>query len=351
MRYRRLGGTGLLLSEISLGTWATVGQALDDAGSLALLDEAYQLGVNFIDNAETYGDGAAEAATGRVLARLRWPRETIVLSGKVFWGTHDGRPNTNGLGRKHIVEGCHATLRRLGVEHLDLFLCHRPDPDTPLAETVAAMSDLVRQGKILYWGTSEWQAATHEQAHALAVELGGYRPVVEQPQYNLLVRARVEREYAHLPVGLTTWSPLAYGLLSGGYDAGVQPTSRLGRAGYGWLRSSALGADEPATLARVRRYTALARELGVEPAALAIAWVLRNPAVTSAICGASSPAQLRANVAALDLGDILDDELCARIDDALRTPEPAAGGDAGPRRAGVGPAAVGGTRSDGVPCD
>lgn len=320
MRYRRLGGTGLRLSAAGLGTWATVGERLDDDASLVLLDEAYGLGVNYFDTAETYADGGAEEALGRVLGRLGWPRETYVLSAKVFWGVHGGRPNTWGLSRKHVHEGCHATLRRLGVEHLDLFLCHRPDPDTPLAETVQAMSDLVRRGTVLYWGTSEWEPALVEQAHRLASELGAVPPAVEQLQYNLLHRQRVERDFAELPerigLGITTWSPLAYGLLAGRYDGGVRG-GRLAAESYGWLRDSVLGADERATLDRCRRFTALAADLGVPPAALALAWVLRNPVVTSAICGASSPAQLQESVRALDLADQLDDDVLRRLDAAF----------------------------------
>lgn len=323
MTYRRMGATGLKLSAISLGTWSTVGERLDDEASLVLLDEAREIGVNFVDGAETYADGASEEATGRVLAKLDWPRETYVLSAKVYWGVHGGRPNTYGLSRKHVQESCHASLRRLGVEHLDLYLCHRADPDTPLAETVLAMTDLVRRGTVLYWGTSEWDPAQVAEAQRLAAELGGVAPVVEQLQYNLLHRHRVERDFAPLAertgLGLTTWSPLAYGLLTGRYDTGIGP-GRLSEAGYRWLRRDALGPDERSTLDTVRRVNGVARDLGVPPAALALAWVLRNPLVSSAICGASDPAQLRESTRALDLAGQLDDGVCRRLDEALAGP-------------------------------
>lgn len=331
MQYRRLGGSGLQISALSLGSWGTIGERLDLAQSITLMDEAYQLGVNFFDSAETYADGNAEAMIGAALEKLGWPRETYLVSGKVFWGIHGKRPNAWGLSRKHIVEGCHAALRRLRVDHLDLYLCHRSDPATPLSEIVAAMSDLVRQGKVLYWGTSEWPAELVEQAHRLATERGEVPPVVEQLQYNLLERRRVEQEFAGLPqrlgLGITTWSPLAYGLLAGRYDEGFPPDARLSDPAYAWLRQSVFGDDEAGVLARVRSVNELARELGTQPATLALAWVLRNPDVSTAICGASRPSQLPAQMAALDLVDHLDDDLLTRIDDLLLA------GGPGPRSA------------------
>jgi voltage-dependent potassium channel beta subunit len=320
MKYRRMGRTGLRLSAVGLGTWATIGERLDDDASLVLLDEAHGIGINYFDTAETYADGGAEQALGRALTRLGWPRETYVLSAKVYWGVHGGQPNTWGLSRKHVHEGCHASLRRLGVEHLDLFLCHRADPNTPLEETVLAMSDLVRRGTVLYWGTSEWEPAQVERAHRIASELGAVPPSVEQLQYNLLHRTRVERDFAEpaarLGLGITTWSPLAYGLLTGRYDDGISG-GRLAEDSYRWLRTEVFGADkagEEATLRRCRRFTAVARDLDVAPAALALAWVLRDPVVTSAICGASSPTQLQESVRALDLADQLDKHVLDRLD-------------------------------------
>jgi voltage-dependent potassium channel beta subunit len=318
MRYRRLGSSGLQVSALSLGTWATVGERLDDSDSVRLLDEAYQMGVNLFDTAETYADGATEEATGRALAKLAWPRETYLVSGKVFWGVHGRRPNTWGLSRKHVREGCHATLRRLGVDYLDIFLCHRPDPHTPLAETVRAMSDLVQEGKVLYWGTSEWPATAVERAHELATAMGWHPPVVEQLQYNLLERRRVEHEFAELParigLAITVWSPLAYGLLAGRYDGGFPPGARLSDPAYGWLRENVFGDDQQGVLDRVRAVNRLAVELGVQPGQLALAWVLRNPLVSTAVTGASSPEQLRANAAALALDGLVADEVCRKLD-------------------------------------
>ncbi|MFE6054268.1 aldo/keto reductase [Kitasatospora sp. NPDC056446] len=315
MRYRRLGATGLEISAVGLGSWATIGERLDDDAAARLVARAYDLGVTYFDTAETYADGRSEEALGRVLHRLGLPRETLVLSGKVFYGTHRRRPGSWGLSRKHVVEGCHATLRRLGVDHLDVLLCHRFDPDVPLAETVRAMSDLVARGDVLYWGTSEWKPAQVAEARDLAERHGWAPPRVEQLLYNVLERDRLEGEFApvaeRLGIGLTTWSPLGYGLLSGRYDQGVPADGRLADPAYGWLRDHALG---PGVLERAAAFTRLAQESGLTPSRLAIAWVLRNPAVASAICGASRPDHLDDNTGAVDALDLLDDGLSARID-------------------------------------
>jgi voltage-dependent potassium channel beta subunit len=318
MEYRALGRTGLKVSAISMGCWATIGEVLDDEQTTRLLECAYEVGINFFDSAETYSNGAAEAALGRSIRRLAWPRETFLLSGKVFWGVHGKRPNTWGLSRKHVIEGCHASLRRLGVDYLDIYLCHRHDPDTPLAETVRAMSDLVSQGKVLYWGTSEWPADLVLSATEIAGELGLVPPQIEQLQYNLLVRERVEGEFAALHrkigLGITTWSPLAYGLLAGRYDHGIPASARLARTGYGWLRESVLGADEASVLGRVRSFSALARDIGSTPSRVALAWVLRNATVSSAITGASGVEQLRDSVRALETIELLDSNVLSRVD-------------------------------------
>jgi voltage-dependent potassium channel beta subunit len=331
MEYRALGRTGLKISAISLGSWATVGEVLDDTQTARLLGAAYELGINFFDNAETYANGEGERAMGRALRRLAWPRETFLLSGKVFWGVHGKRPNTWGLSRKHVMEGCHACLRRLGVDYLDIYLCHRHDPDIPLTETIRAMSDLVSQGKILYWGTSEWPADLALRAWEIATAERLVPPQVEQLQYSLLVRDRVEREFVALPektgLAITTWSPLAYGLLAGRYDGGVPASARLAREGYGWLRESAFGADETSLLTRVRAFSALARELGSTPSRVALAWVLRNGMVSSAITGASCVEQLHDSVRALDAIALLDPGTLSRIDQVLR---PAGFGEDGP---------------------
>ncbi len=306
MLYRRLGQSGLQVSAISLGAWATIGERLDVRASARLLEAAYDLGVNFFDNAETYADGRGETVMGEALARLRWPRETFLVSSKVYWGAGSDRPTARGLSRKHVVEACEAALRRLRVDHLDLYLCHRPDPDTPIAETVCAMSDLIaHQGKVLYWGTSEWPAAAVAQAHRVARERGMVAPVCEQPQYNLLTRTRVEREYEQLceqlGLGLMVWSPLAYGLLSGRYNADLDAEGRLARDGYEWLRDGVLGVRAPQRLTAVRAFCSRARQHGLAPAQLAVAWVLGNRRVSTAITGASSVAQLRETAAAVEL--------------------------------------------------
>lgn len=328
MRYRKLDGTGLTLSVVGLGCWSTIGERLDDRQTAALLAMAYEAGVNFFDGAETYADGRSEEAMGRALRLLGWPRETFVVSGKVFYGVHGKRPNTWGLGRKHLVEGCDATLRRLGLEYLDLFLCHRADPDTPLLETVQTMSQLVDRGKVLYWGTSEWPAAQVAAAHDLARQHGLVPPAVEQLQYNMLHRDRVEQEFAEVrdrvTLGVTTWSPLLYGLFAGRYDGGFPTDGRLSDARYAWLRETALGEEPERMLERIRAVNALAPLRGLTPAQMAISWVIRNPAVTSAITGASSPSQLRDTLGALRDPDRLDDRTLAEID-ALLGPGPGSG--------------------------
>jgi voltage-dependent potassium channel beta subunit len=320
--YRRLGSSGLQLGVISLGAWATFGERLDEDRVVELMAVAYDAGVNFFDNAESYGNGAGEEVMGRALARLGWPRESFAVSSKVFFGTGGTRPNTRGLSRKHVVEACHAALRRLKVDHLDLYFCHRPDPDTPIAETVRAMSDLVTQGKVLYWGTSEWPAALIEEARAVADGYGGYPPVTEQPMYNLFHRVRVEREYAQLlreGMGATVWSPLASGLLTGKYNAGFPADARLSRPEHKWVLDRAVSNDLEKGLAFVRQVAALAAELGTNLARLAVAWCLTNPHVTTAIVGASSPEQLRDTLGALDVVRRLTPDVLARLQTILET--------------------------------
>jgi voltage-dependent potassium channel beta subunit len=306
MVYRRLGRSGLQVSAISLGAWATIGEALGRRETARLLDGAYELGINFFDNAETYGNGDAERAMGRAIAKLKWPRETFLLSSKVFWGTGSKAPTARGLNRKHIVEACNAALSRLQVDYLDLYLCHRRDPDTPLLETVRAMSDLITgHGKVLYWGTSEWPATDIVEAHRIASEEGLVPPSTEQAQYNLFVREKVEAEYEaaglyrSLGLGLMVWSPLAYGLLAGRYNGSGRTDGRISRPGFEWLRDSLLGTEREQRLAAARDLAVLASEHGMTPAQMSIAWVLRNPNVSTAITGASSLGQLRDTVGAL----------------------------------------------------
>jgi voltage-dependent potassium channel beta subunit len=296
MEYRRVGSTGLKVSAVSIGGWLTFGRTVDEAGTQRILSAAIDRGVDFIDLADAYGpDGAAERTVGRILPGLR--RSSLVISSKVFWPTGPGA-NDRGLGRKHIIESCEASLKRLGTDYLDLYFCHREDPDTPLEETVRAMDHLVHQGKVLYWGTSCWSAGALLKAHALAGLRGYYAPIVEQPRYSLLAR-EVERRVmpvaARLGIGLVVWSPLAGGALTGKYDEATPEGSR--GASTKWLDEYLSEEQRP----KLRRFSALARELGCSPAQLALAWCLRRAEVASVITGATSPEQLEENVGAVDV--------------------------------------------------
>ena len=315
MDYRRLGRAGLPLSALSLGAWATFGQQVGRSVARDLVAAAWDHGINFFDNAESYAQGEAERMMGDVLADLRLPRDGWCVSSKVMFGAVDApRPTQRGLSRKHVHDACHAALKRLRVDYLDLYLCHRPDPEAPIEETVWAMDALVRQGKVLYWGTSEWSAAQIREAHAVARAHHLQAPTLEQPQYNLLDRQRVEVEYAPLyaefGMGTTTFSPLASGLLTGKYNDGIPDGSRLAREGYTWLQRGLRGDRVEA----LRRFTTLAADLQASPAALAIAWCLRNPHVSSVLLGATSVPQLLENLAALDVLRRLDDAAWARVE-------------------------------------
>jgi len=322
MQYRRLGSSGLQLSALSFGAWATFGGRVARSEARNLIAAAWDHGVNFFDNAETYANGVAEQVMGDVISDLRLPRDGFVVSSKVFFGAvDDPRPTQKGLSRKHVRDACDAALGRLRVDYLDLYYCHRPDPDTPVAETVAAMDTLVRQGKVLYWGTSEWPAERIREAHEVARACGFQAPTMEQPQYNLLHRERVEDEYASLyadfGMGTTTWSPLASGLLTGKYNDGVPDDSRMASKAYAWLQRDVFGDAASRRMPRARAFTALAAELGVGPAPLAIAWCLRNPRVSSVILGASRVAQLLQNLEALDVGARVDDAGWTRVEAAM----------------------------------
>ena len=321
MQYRRLGKSGLQLSALSFGAWVTFGKQVGRSLARDLLAMAHDRGVNFFDNAEVYNHGVAEALMGDVLADLRFPRDSYCVSSKVFFGAVEHPlPTQRGLSRKHVIEACHQALQRLRVEHLDLYFCHRPDPDTPIEETVAAMDTLVRQGKVLYWGTSEWPAEAIVEAHRVARENHLYAPVMEQPQYNLLHRERVEQEYAPLyetyGMGTTIWSPLASGLLSGKYNDGMPADGRLAQPGYEWLRDAILeqGGDK---IAKLRRLAPIAADLGVSLAQMSIAWCLVNPHVSTVMLGASRLEQLEQNLAALEVVAKLDAGVLKRIDEAL----------------------------------
>lgn len=319
MQYRRLGSSGLKVSALSFGAWVTFGAQIGRDTARDLIAAAWDHGINFFDNAEGYANGEAERVMGAAIAELGLPRDGYCVSSKVFFGAQaEPLPTQRGLSRKHVTEACHAALRRLQVEHLDLYFCHRPDPDVPVEETVWAMDALIRQGKVLYWGTSEWPAALIREAHKIARAHHLHAPTMEQPQYNLLHRERVELEYAplyaELGLGTTIWSPLASGLLTGKYRGGFEGESRLGHTDKEWLRRIAVGESGQRRLERVAAFVALADELGVAPASLAIAWCLRNPHVSTAILGASRVEQLLQNLQALELQ--LDDTAWQRVEAA-----------------------------------
>ncbi len=323
MEYRRLGSSGLKLSALSLGAWVTFGRQVDVAAAREMIACAWDHGINFFDNAEVYAFGEAERVMGAALKALQLPRDGYCVSSKAYFGAvEDPLPTQRGLSRKHLADACEQALRRLDVDYLDLYFCHRPDADTPVAETVWAMDSLIRQGKVRYWGTSEWPAALIREAHAVARMHHLHAPQMEQPQYNLLHRERVEVEYAplydDLGLGTTIWSPLASGLLTGKYAHGVPADSRLGQPDYAWLRQAVLEEDGGARVARAARLLPLAAGLDVSPAQFAIAWCLANPRVSTVILGASRCTQLEENLKALDVLPKFDAALLARVDAALR---------------------------------
>jgi voltage-dependent potassium channel beta subunit len=316
MRYRRLGRSGLKVSELSLGAWVTYGSQVGEEIARECMTAAYDAGINFFDNAETYANGQAEITMGNVIRKAGWRRESIVVSTKIFWGGEG--PNDTGLSHKHVIEGVHAALRRLKLDYVDLAFCHRPDPDTPVEETVRAWDILIRQGKVFYWGTSEWSAEQIFAAHRFAIENGLTPPAMEQPQYSMLVRDRVEKEYLplyeKLGYGATIWSPLASGVLSGKYNDGIPKGTRLDLPNMAWLKEQVLGNGRIDT---VRQLAGVARDLGCTTAQLALAWCLKNPHVSTAITGASKRQQVVENVKALDVVDSLDGEVMRRIERIL----------------------------------
>jgi len=318
MQYRRLGRTGLKLSALSFGSWVTYHNQVDQKAAVEMMAAAFDAGVNFFDNAEVYAGGQSETVMGQALKQLAWPRLNYVVSSKFFWGLDrqgDAINRKDTLNRKYLMQAIDGSLRRFGLEHLDLIYCHRPDPHTPVEETARAMSDIIDQGKALYWGTSEWSAADIRAAWDIADRHGWHKPVVEQPQYHLFHRRRVEQEYARLyedtGLGLTTWSPLASGLLTGKYADGVPAGSRGALETMAFLRD---GLTHPEKNAAVRRLAPIAADLGGSVAQLALAWAAKNPRVSSVITGASKLAQLQSNLGALALLDKLTPEALARID-------------------------------------
>ena len=319
MEYRRLGSSGLHVSALSFGSWVTFHTQVDDSLARELMTQAYEGGVNFFDNAEVYAKGQSELIMGRVLEDLGWGRDTFVVSSKVYWG--GDRPTQRGLSRKHIHDACHAALKRLRVDYLDLFFCHRPDLACPIEETVRAMNDLIQQGKVLYWGTSEWTAEQLAEAAGVARALGLQGPTMEQPQYNMLVRDKVELEfhrlYETIGLGTTIWSPLASGVLTGKYAKGIPEGSRLSLDDYKFLRDK-FETDEGKDMIRTAgELQAVADDLGCGMAQLAIAWCLKNPNVSTVILGASRASQLTENLAALDVVAQLTDEVLERIEGIL----------------------------------
>lgn len=315
MRYRRLGSAGLKVSELSFGGWVTVGEQIDEETSRQCILAAYEAGVNFFDNAEAYADGKSEIAMGKALKELR--RESLVMSSKVFWGGEG--PNDEGLSRKHIYEACRSSLKRMQVDYFDLYFCHRPDPNTPIEETVRAMDDLIHQGLILYWGTSEWSAQQIMEAYAVARQYGLNPPQMEQPEYNMFERGRVEKEYARLytqiGLGTTIFSPLASGVLTGKYNDGIPEGTRASLKGYEWIKEDLI---TPERIEKVKRLAPIAADLGGTLAQMALAWCLKNPNVSTVITGASRVEQVRENMKALDVVEKLTPDVMERIEEVLQ---------------------------------
>lgn len=319
MEYRRLGKSGLQISALSFGSWITFGKQIENNTADELLSIAYESGINFFDNAEIYANGRSEEVMGSILKKKDWARSSYCVSSKVFFGHEDKKPNQTGLSRKHITEGCHAALKRLQVDYIDLFFCHRPDKNTPIEETVWAMNTLIQQGKILYWGTSEWANDEIMAAFVFAERNRLIGPTMEQPQYNMFERTKLEKDYLLLfrdfGLGTTIWSPLASGLLSGKYNNGIPVDNRLHMEGMEWLKERALG--ELSKLDKTKELAKLAEELGTSLAKLSIAWVIKNPHVSTAILGASKKVQLIENLKALEVLPLLTQEVIEKIETIL----------------------------------
>ena len=317
MEYRKMGKSGLRLSAVSLGSWLTFGKQIENSIADELMSVAYDNGINFFDNAEIYARGQAEIVMGEILKKKNWDRTSYVLSSKVFFGTEGekGKPNQKGLSRKHVIEGCHGSLKRLQADYLDLFFCHRPDKNTPIEETVWAMNLLIQQGKILYWGTSEWSANEIMEAIMIADRHHLIGPIVEQPQYNLLTREKLEKEYLHLfkhhGIGTTIWSPLASGILTGKYSGAKPGDTRLNIEGLEWLSNRLLLEEN---LKRVDKMGEIAKKLNTTLPKLNIAWCLKNPNVSTVILGASKVSQLQENLDALNVVPLINEEVMAEID-------------------------------------
>ena len=318
MEYRHLGRSGIQVSALSFGSWVTFSNQLGEETALECMAAAYEAGVNFFDNAEVYAGGKSEEVMGAVLKKLGWRRGSYLVSTKFFWGLHDSPNEKNTLNRKRLLEAIDGSLKRLQLDYIDLVYCHRADPATPIEETVWAMHDIVSRGKAIYWGTSEWSAAEIMEAWQIADKHHLHKPVMEQPQYNLLVRERVEREYARLykdiGLGITTWSPLASGLLTGKYNDGIPVDSRVMLKGYEWLKTSV---TDPKRIKIVKDLVPVAAELGVSMAQMSLAWCIKNPHVSTVITGASRAEQVRENMKAVNVAEKLTPEVMQRIREIL----------------------------------
>ncbi|MEY2640156.1 MAG: hypothetical protein RIR90_1638 [Bacteroidota bacterium] len=322
MEYRRMGRTGLQLSVLSYGSWVTFHKQIDDSIADELMGVAYDSGINFFDNAEVYALGESEKMMGRVLKKKGWDRTSYTVSSKAFfgWRGKNNKPNQTGLSRKHLTEACHEALQRLQTDYLDLYFCHRPDKNTPIEEVVQTMNTLIQQGKILYWGTSEWSGVEIMEAHRVAADYRLIGPSVEQPEYNLFNRHKLENDYLqvfkNVGLGTTIWSPLASGLLTGKYNNGIPEDARLSIPGFEWLKDRTFVEEK---LNKVRAYQQLADELGCSMAALSIAWCVKNPNVTTAILGATKRHQLEENLKALNVLPLLTEEIMTKIDSIFGT--------------------------------
>ncbi len=328
MEYRRLGKSGLKVSVLSFGSWVTFKNQADVDNAAAMMKVAYDAGVNFFDNAEVYAHGQSEIIMGLALKKLGWARDSYTVSSKVMFGAvTDPQPTQRGLSRKHIYEACHQAMERLQVDYLDLYFCHRPDPEVPVEEVVRAMTELIHQGKVFYWGTSEWSAQQLMEAYGVARQYNLIPPTMEQPQYNMFHRYRFEVEYGRLyeaiGLGTTIWSPLASGLLTGKYNDGIPEDTRVNLEGYEWLREMFESEEWQARLQKVRELVPIAEELGTTLPRLALAWCIKNPYVSTIITGASRISQVEENMQALDVAPQLTDDVMEKIEAVLdNKPEP-----------------------------
>ncbi len=322
MEYRRLGKSGLQVSALSFGSWVSFSKQINDKTAEELMSIAYENGINFFDNAEVYALGESEKMMGRILKKKKWDRTSFVVSSKAFfgWRGKHNKPNQTGNNRKHLIEACNEALQRLQVDYLDLYFCHRPDKNTPIEETVLAMNHLIQQGKVLYWGTSEWSGVEIMEAHRVAEKYRLIGPTMEQPQYNMFERNKLEKEFLDLfrtvGLGTTIWSPLASGLLTGKYNNGIPKNSRFGLEGFDWLKDRWMLDDN---LKKVKKLSDFSDKLGVSTASLSIAWCLKNPNVSTVILGATKKQQLLDNLKSLEVLPILTQEVMDKIEGIMKT--------------------------------